>query len=204
MVVHSDSFFSAIMPFLAVLGGVIALLASLVLLAFRKLHAAKKTFVAALGGTALYILCLSAASLLTPRTIVNVGDSYCFDIWCVGIEHVSLSTPGSERLYKIDVHVFSDADHVKINAKGTSLYLLDERGRRFPLIHDPSAIPFDSILEPGQSIQTTLTFAAAPDARQLFLAGDRGVPRPFWVRLFFRHFGTDSSLFHTGAVLRVV
>jgi hypothetical protein len=69
---------------------------------------------------------------------VNNGDSYCADIWCIGIDKVTAIPRGGETIYKLAVHIFSDANRVATNAKGASLYLFDEKGRRFPLVYDAS------------------------------------------------------------------
>ena len=79
--------------------------------------------------------------------------------------------------------------------------LVDERGRRFPLVQDLSVIPFDVSLDPGQLVKTSLTFVAAADARQLFLTGDTGGAPPFWVRLYL---GSDDSLLYKRTLLRVL
>jgi hypothetical protein len=52
------------------------------------------------------------------------------------------------------VRIFGGANRAKTGAKGASVYLLDERGRRFPLAKDASVIPFDATLDSGQSIKT--------------------------------------------------
>ena len=143
-------------------------------------------------------------SLLTPQKIVNIGEGYCVDIRCIGIDKVNPTPRGQELVYKVDVHIFSDANRVKVSAKGGHLYLQDEHGRRFPMekVVDPSVIPFDVTLNPGQAVKTSLTFVVAADAHQLFLRGDSGDrPVPFWVRLYF---GSDDSLLHKPTLLRVL
>jgi hypothetical protein len=127
------------------------------------------------------------------------------DIWCIGIQGVSRTPREQDVLFKIDVRIFSDANTVKTSAKGASVYLVDERGRRFQLIDEFSAIPFDTPLNPGQSIDTSLTFAVAADAQHLFLPtsyhhiGDEG-PLPFWVKLYF---GGEANYLHKRTLLRV-
>jgi putative Ca2+/H+ antiporter (TMEM165/GDT1 family) len=185
MVLHSDSFIGVMMPFIVVFGDAVALLAALLSLAFRKFRIAARTVLATLAGTVVYILAVATVSLLTPQTIVNMGSSYCFDIWCIGIDRVDSQTQDSGTFYKVDVHIFSDGNHVKVSPKGVSLYVLDERGRHFPLIQDSSVMPFDSILDSGQSIKTTLTFATAPDAQRLFLVGDEARGSSLLKRLLY-------------------
>jgi hypothetical protein len=153
-----------------------------------------------------YLLIVLIVSFLTPQRIINIGDSYCMDIWCIGVEGVNTVPRGPEVVFKIDVRIFSDANTVKTSAKGANVYLLDERGRRFELISDPSVIPFDTPLDPQQSIQTTLTFAVAADAQHLFLPcsyhhiGDEASV-PFWVKLYF---GGDANFQHKRTMLRVL
>jgi hypothetical protein len=201
MVIHSDSNLGAAAALAVVLGAVILVLTSAAQLASGNSRRAVKTLLASVALAATYTLAVIAVSLWTPQKIVSVGDSYCVDIWCIGIDGVSPRPFGREMVYKVDVRIFSDANRVKTSAKGASLYLLDERGRRFPLVNDPTAVPFDVTLDPGQSVTTSLTFVAAADARQLFLTGDtRGEP-PFWVRLYF---GSDGSLLHKRTLLRVL
>ena len=85
------------------------------------------------------------------------------------------------------------------------MYLVDERGRRFQLIDDPSAIPFDTPLNPRESIDTKLTFAVAADAQHLFLPtsyhhiGDESSV-PFFVKLYF---GGEANYLHKRTMLRV-
>jgi hypothetical protein len=99
-----------------------------------------------------YVAVPMAVSLLTPQKIGSAGHAYCKDIWCIGIEKVSPMPARNEIAYKVDVRIFSDANTVKTSGKGFSLFLVDERGRRFPMVKDPSAIPFDLSLDPGQSV----------------------------------------------------
>ncbi len=201
MVIHSDSNLGAAVALVVVLGAVIMVLASAAQLASGQSRRAVKTLLASAALVATYTLAVIAVSLGTPQKIINAGDSYCVDIWCIGIDGVSPKPFGHEIVYKVDVRIFSDANRVKTGAKGASLYLMDERGRRFPLVQDLSAIPFDVALDPGQSVKTSLTFVAAADARQLFLTGNALGEPPFWVRLYF---GGDDSLLHKRTLLRVL
>jgi hypothetical protein len=201
MVIHSDSTLGAAVALAVVLGALIMVLTSAAQFASGKSRRAMKMLLASTALAATYTLAVIAVSLWTPQKIVTVGDSYCVDIWCIGIDGVSPRPIGREIVYKVDVRIFSDANRVKTSAKGASLYLLDERGRRFPLVNDPTAIPFDVTLDPGQSVKTSLTFVAAADARQLFLTGDTRAEPPFWVRLYF---GSDDSLLHKRTLLRVL
>jgi hypothetical protein len=166
------------------------------MLILRRFRSALKTAVITIGGLAVYLAAVNVVSLLSPQTIVKPGDSYCFDIWCIGVDRVSTHNSGQENLIQVDVHIFSDANTVKVSAKARP-YLVDENGRRFPLIYESSAIPFDAVLDPGQTIKTSLMFKAAPDARQLFLTGDVETPPPFPLVLLV-------GMFHKPTLFRVL
>ena len=120
MVYRADSELGALLTLLVLLGGVVGMVGSIVLLLSRRFRAAAK--------------------------VLLVGDSYCMDIWCISIESVNTMPRGAEIVYKVDVRIFSDANTVKTSARGASVYLLDERGRRFELTNDPSVIPIDAPL----------------------------------------------------------
>jgi hypothetical protein len=53
--------------------------------------------------------------------------------------------------------------------KGTVVYLTDARGRRYDPLPDPSAIPLDTILQPGESLIVTRRFDVPPGAQGLGL-----------------------------------
>jgi hypothetical protein len=200
MVIHSDSNLGAALALLVLLAAAGMALWSAALHASGKLRQAVRALLASAMLIAVYTLAVIAFSWMTPQKIVQVGDSYCEDLWCIGIDRVSPKSLGQEIVYKVDVHIFSDAHRVPTSAAGISLYLMDERGRRFPLVYDPSVIPFDTTLYPGQSIKTSLTFITTPDTRQLFLTGDAPREPPFWVRLYL---GSDDSLLHKRTLLAI-
>jgi hypothetical protein len=152
-----------------------------------------------------YLAAVVLVSLLTPRTIVSLGDSYCWDLWCMGVQHVNSIPNGENTLFTAEVRVFSDSKHtqrVPEEAARRFLYVLDEQGRRFPL-ERISSFPDDEItVNPGESVKASLTFLAPANARKLYLmgAGDGGVMLP-WVYVYF---GSDLSLFHKRTRLRVL
>jgi len=98
-------------------------------------------------------------SLITPRTIVSVGDSYCWDLWCVGVQQVNATAQGANTLYTADVTV-----------------------------------------NPGESVEASLSFVAPANAGKLYLMGKEGVMMP-WL---YMGFGSDVSLFHRRTLLRVL
>ena len=143
MVIHSDSV-GMMLPFVVAF----LVLTSVGMLAQGKFRQGAKALRALAGLVAVYVVVVMAVSLLTPQKIGSAGQAYCMDIWCIGIEKVSPIPARNQIAYKVDVRIFSDAETVKTSGKGFSLFLVDERGRRFPMVKDPSVIPFDLSLDP--------------------------------------------------------
>jgi hypothetical protein len=197
MIVHSDAIGSMVF-FVVIVISALMLVVTLMALAEREFRLAGKIFGWWSAGFVAYTTLTIAISLLLPQKVVNLGQSYCVDSWCIGVQRVTKTVLGQDVAYKTDVRIFSDAGRGNISAKGASLYLVDERGRRFPLVTDPSTIPFDTELSPKQPVDTTLTFRVAADAQHLFLRGDGDL----WITKFF--IGDDSALLHRPTLIRVL
>lgn len=200
MIVHSDTIFS-ILFFFVIAASALALVAALMCLPGREFRFAAKILGWWSGLAVAYTALTIAVSLLLPQKVVNPGQSYCVDIWCISIRGVAKTPVGRDVAYKASVRIFSDADNVKTSAKGASLYLVDDHDRRFPLVQDPSVIPFDTELSPKQSVDTTLTFFVAADAQQLFLRGDEPAGLGRLMGKFF--IGDDSALLHRPTLIRI-
>jgi hypothetical protein len=148
----------------------------------------------------LYLAALVLVSLLTPRTIVNIGDGYCWDLWCIGIQQVNATPSGQNILYTAEVRIFSDANRVPTHREKGFLYVVDDRGRRFDILQSaPGVPPMDIAVSPHEAVRTWLSFVAPSNARKLYLTGDH-VAAP-WVYLCF---GSDISPLHRRALVRVL
>jgi len=198
MIVHSDAIGSMVFFFVMVISA-LTLVVVLMCLAGREFRLAGKILGWWSACFAAYIALTIIVSLLLPQKVVNPGQSYCVDSWCIGVQRVTKTALGQDVAYKADVRIFSDLNRGTTSAKGASLYLVDERGRRFPLVPDPSVIPFDTELSPKQSVDTSLTFLVAADARQLFLKGEGP---SLWITKFF--IGDDSAWLHRPTLIRVL
>lgn len=190
---------------LASLGFLVLLAAASCAIAAAFLRQAGNPVVAArtrrisLGAVALYMIAVVVVPIFTPRTIVSIGDGYCYDLWCVGIQRVIATPQGQNIRYKIDLRIFSDANRVPTRREKGFLYALDDEGRRFPLAQDSSSVPADITVKPGESVKTSFTFLAPANARKLYLTGDH-LAMP-WVYLYL---GSDIAPFHRRTLLHVL
>jgi hypothetical protein len=202
MTVYSDGI-GTLVFFLVVLASGAILLTDLVFLALGRFRQARNIFRWWSACAAGYVAMTIAVSLLTPQAIVNRGQSYCNDNWCISIRSVTRTQLGHDIAVKADASVFTDDATATLGNKGASLYLVDEHNRRFPLIADPAVTAvFESELNPGQPLDTTLTFLAPADVQQLFLKIDWPGNRLVKVLVKFV-MGNDRSLLHRPTLLRV-
>jgi hypothetical protein len=196
---YMDSGPGAMVGLLVTMAAVLGVLLSVVLLACGKTGAAAGVGKVCGCGFAAYLAVVVLVSVLTPRTIVSIGDGYCYDLWCIGVQQVNAAPQGENVLYTVDLRIFSDANHVQTRHEKDSLYVLDEQGHRFRLEQDASATPLDVSVSPGESVNTSVTFLAPANARMLYLTADDG--KPAWVQLYL---GSDISPFHRRTLLRVL
>lgn len=150
---------------------------------------------------AVYATGVMAVSLLTPEKIISVGDTYCWDLWCVGIQHVNAAPRGENVLYNAEVSISVDSVSAQLaltGQPGQFFYVIDERGQRFPILaYSPASDA--NVVKPGESVKCSLSFLAPASARNLYMTGD--VKAPLWVRLYF---GSDLNPLHRRTLLRVV
>jgi len=167
----------------------------------RKFRQAARTGWVCAGILIPYTIALVTVALLTPRTIVSIGDTYCWDSWCLGIQQVNAARQGENILYTAEVRILSDhnkASRVPTELAKSFFDVLDERGRTFPLLQSASFVDAGVTLNRGESVQSSLTFLAPANARQLYLLGHDGGPP--WVYLAI---GSDLAPFHRRALLRI-
>ena len=200
---REDSNAGAMAGFLVFVAAAIAGLTALFLALNRKDHEAARAGRVFAIIIVPYLAALALVSLLTPRTVVNVGDSYCYDLWCLGVNQVTATPSGQNILYTADVRIFVDSTHAhQLPAEEAKLffYVLDDKGRRYPLLREASFVDADVTVQPGESVKSSFAFRAPRNERKLYLmANDGGLPP--WVYMYF---GSDISLFHRRALLRIL
>ena len=121
-------------------------------------------------GAAAYATILILTAMTSHDSTLKTGAPYCDDDMCMSVESVSRAPEQTGTSYRFGIRLFTKANHGPRSAKGASVYLVDERGRRFLPAPDDSATPFDVDVESGQSVNTSLTFHVPPDARTLAFA----------------------------------
>ena len=130
--------------------------------------------------SAIYMLVVLTVSVATPRRSYRVGDTRCFDDWCIAVTRATRATPTT---MVVGLRLSSRAKRVPQRELGTVVYLSDSAGRRYDPAVDSRAIPLDVLLQPGQAVETQRTFAVPSDARGLSLVytHEGGFPIGFFI-----------------------
>lgn len=114
---------------------------------------------------AIYMGIVVAVALTAPKREIALGTDRCNDDWCIAVEKHQKMPSGDRTVYAVTFRVSSHALRVMQREKGVSVYLMDDRGRRFDPVPAPSEIPFDVQLAPGQAVETVRSFEVPNDAR---------------------------------------
>jgi hypothetical protein len=148
---------------------------------------------------AFYLGVVLIVSLASPQRVLGFGENRCFDDWCIAVDDIARSESSTRVVYTVTLRVSSRAQRVPQRENGVVVYLRDEKGRRFDSAADPSAAPFNVLLQPGQSVTTTRIFKVSDASSQLALVlgreGLSNLPGIFII-------GDDSSLFHKPTIVR--
>jgi hypothetical protein len=146
-----------------------------------------------------YLAIVAVVGVLSPQRVLRVGDPWCFDDWCLSVEHVERVPAPPQTVYTVSLRIFSEARRVSQRARGAWIYLIDQRGNRYAPEPDPAATPLDVRLGPGESVLTSCRFKVPADAGPVGLITGHGGP----VWLPSPIIGDDSSLFHKRTFVRL-
>ena len=157
MIVHSDAIGSMVF-FLVMLVSALMLMAALMCLPGREFRLAGKIVGWWGAGAAAYTALTIVVSLLLPQKIVNPGQSYCVDIWCISVQNVTKTLAGQDVAYKDRRPHLQRCGQRKDQRQG-GVAVSGGRARQALSVGPRSfVIPFDTELSPKQSVDTTLTF----------------------------------------------
>jgi hypothetical protein len=120
-------------------------------------------------GVAVYFAIVIVVSLFLPRREYRVGDTQCFDDWCIAVvEAQRLESPPSTS-YNVSMRLSNRARRVPMGEKGTVVYLADAQGHRYDPLPDAAMVPFDTLLQPGVSVIARRRFDVPREARDVGL-----------------------------------
>jgi hypothetical protein len=145
---------------------------------------------------AVYFGALVAISLATPQRLMSVGENRCWDDWCIAVTKVQRATITEGALLTVTLRMSSSAKRVTQRENGLSVYLIDDRGRRYEPVPAASAKPFDVPLGPGDSAEAERVFQVPADSHGIGLGFAHAGPGRFII-------GDDGSFLHKPTIVRI-
>jgi hypothetical protein len=190
---------------------VLCVLASLVILlmvGYRLIRGRRASALALLSrwgvGVAVYIAISVFVSVARPVRIIEPGQNWCFDDWCVAIEriHRRPSANGQEVTLTADVRIYNGA-RLPEGARGFWAYVRDKDDRRYA--PTPGAWQ-DIVVErvpPHEFARTSIEFVVPTGAHQLGLVTGHGGGTPCGFLPSLLEIGQAGCLFHKQNMIRV-
>lgn len=143
-----------------------------------------------------YAGALVAVSLSSPARLLALGEERCYDDWCIAVVESHSAITGSETTLTVTLRLTSRARRVAQRENGLVVYVLDGTGRRIDPQVETESLPFNTVLQPGETLETTRVFELPSGARDLALVLDRvGWDRVPGLLII----GDDSSWLHAPA-----
>jgi hypothetical protein len=153
-----------------------------------------------------YLMLDISVALASPQKVFRVGDTRCFDDWCISVEEVKTTEvigpnvhPARGRFLLVTLRVSSRAGRVRQSAPDALVYLVDASGNRFD-VADSAQEAFErsngrqtaltSMLDPQTSFPSVRVFDVPSDLQEIGLAVRHGA-WPGWFVI-----GDDGSFFH--------
>src|SRR5208283_3409079 len=110
---------------MAVLAAIVSLATAAVFALRGQRAQALKAVCFFLFGAAGYFATGVAVAFFATQEIMNTGDAWCFDDWCLTVEKVTTTLQPSQVSYKVDLLIESRALRVAQRASGAWIYLID-------------------------------------------------------------------------------
>ena len=149
---------------------------------------------------AMYIGIVILVSLVSPQRVQGIGDTRCSDDWCIAVVAVTRSPLPGGTEYSVAFRLSSRARGVPQRENGVVVYLVDGTGGRYLAEQDPATVPFNVVLQPGQTVTTSRSFRVLGEKDILGVVvgreGSNAIPGRFII-------GDDGSLFHRPAIVPI-
>lgn len=151
-------------------------------------------------GAAVYFSVLVVVSVLTPQRFIKIGDDQCSDDWCIAVSTIGRHPTAEGIRYEVTFRLSSRAQRVAQRERFVVVYLRDSHGGRYNPEVDPGSVPFDTLLEPMQTITATRRFLVPRNADivGVVVAREGGGRFPGCCII-----GDEGSLLHKRTIVRV-
>jgi hypothetical protein len=150
--------------------------------------------------TAAYFALVVAVAVASPQRLVALGQPQCSDDWCITPDSVHGAVRENAMTYTVSFQLSSRARRVAQRERFVVAYLRTREGRRIDPVGDKTDVPFDTLLQPGQTVRASRRFvvAHATDGLGLVVAREGGFRFPGCCIV-----GDESSFLHKHTIISV-
>jgi len=149
---------------LLVLAALVTLVTAVVLALLGRFARAGRVLLGLAVAATGYMTIVVSVTAFSARRVSRVNEETCRDDWCITVTGWRRPTDGD---VEISLRLRNRARRVPMGERGTVIYLVDAAERRFDPVPNPADVPFSTILQPGESVETTRRFHVPADARNL-------------------------------------
>jgi hypothetical protein len=152
----------------------------------------------------LYLSISVVVSLARPAVIIEQGQDWCFDDWCVAVEgvHRTPSARAQEVTLTADLRIHNAARSPE-GARGFWAYLRDQNDGRYAPIPGPWQDIIAAPVPPHASARTSIDFVVPKGARQLGFVTGHGTGVPCGLLPSLLEIGQGGCLFHAPDMIRI-
>jgi len=134
------------------------------------------------AAAAYFAIVIVVSALRTTREYA-LAEPQCFDDWCITVTGADRKPVASALEIDVNLRLTNRARRVPMGERGTAAYLTDAEGHRYDPLADAAALPFDTVIQPGQSVMTFRRFEVPAAAHDLALiyAHEKGFPISWFI-----------------------
>jgi hypothetical protein len=198
-------------PQLFTLTLILCVLASLVIFlmaTYRVIRGRRANAVRLLGRWAICALVYMAISVgvswTRPVRIIEPGQNWCFDDWCIAVEavHQAPLPNGRDMIYTTDIRISNDARSAE-GARGFWAYLRDQDDRRYAPTPGAWADTVVGRVPAHGFARTSIDFVVPRDVHQLGFVTGHGTGTACGLLPSLLEIGQAGCLFHRQNMIRV-
>jgi hypothetical protein len=151
-----------------------------------------------------YLMISISVSLIRPVRIVEQGQNWCFDDWCLAVEGVrrTPSPNGRDVTFTAEIRIYNDARSPE-GVRGFWAYLRDENDRRYLPTPGPWQDIVASRVQGHGFAHTSIDFVVPKDARPRGFVTGHGSGTSCGLLPSLLEIGQGGCLFHRPNMIRI-
>lgn len=131
----------------------------------REFSRARRILLRILAGATVYFAVVILVSWASPRQVLRTGDCQRSDDMCFSVEGYQRTREASGIQCRVEMKISNQGRGRSQSENNLVLYLTDERGHRYDAVLDGSELPFNVLLQPGQSAVVSRTYLLPGNAQ---------------------------------------